>query len=437
MVSNILVRDARGTETDFIIDRYISNGCHGERLKTEKYDTNTECMTLDYTRDMARSVVTAFDGPEDDILELVTYTDTECRDIYEFSNELTCVANDDNNFNSYRVIFSRVKANRRSPQEIQREVDAMTTDLNVTIETRADDETLGPPKSYDVSTLDPSNAAIAAIGFNHPYLRAAWWSTSTGLTMYGVFATCVTTAGVAIPVSTCVTAVAATSMSFIAAVNGLYESYQHRMATVRGRLVELGMRPGVARGLEGRDNNLMLTHEENMEYILHGYGVKGKHIGLHKRGEDAEEFPAYQFTGHNDIDFVFTIHGDEGGQVGHTISLASHAKIEKRIKPGYQGVTIEGGMDIQACRRSFGGTFNDIQSEPDVLYDYFYDDLACLLNPNGLEGATYISGDIVDEDGIVLITVGMSPYKPGGEYYADIRPACDNTEFYWSSTCVF
>ncbi|PZD27473.1 hypothetical protein A1F97_10732, partial [Pyrenophora tritici-repentis] len=42
---------------------------------------------------MARSVTTAFNNPEDDILQVELYKDNACTELYELQSQLTCIAN--------------------------------------------------------------------------------------------------------------------------------------------------------------------------------------------------------------------------------------------------------------------------------------------------------------------------------------------------------
>ncbi|KAI0576618.1 hypothetical protein Ptr902_00559 [Pyrenophora tritici-repentis] len=388
---------------------------------------------------MARSVTTAFNNPEDDILQVELYKDNACTELYELQSQLTCIANDDNNFNSYRVTFRGVVAAKRSPQQIQREIDEMMGS-EVSLEARADDEYLGPPKKYDISLANTSDVQIAAIPYNHPYIAASYWTVTHGLSYFSLVKGCQGVGGAG-PWSqaTCAASITVTAMSFIASTFSIYQGYRHRMATFRGRQVELGMRPGVARGLDGGDKTILLSHEEYMESVLHSYGVTGKHVGLHKRGENAHtEMPAYQFTGPDGNDFIYTIHGDDNGEVRHTLSFASDAKIVKR-EPGYEGVVVDGGLDIQACQRTGSNKqWSDIQKSGAYLYDFFYDDFTCLIDPNELLSGNYVSVDLMDDHGNSLITVGMSPFKSStDEYNADERRACDNDPFHFSSSCVY
>ncbi|KAA8626662.1 hypothetical protein PtrV1_02342 [Pyrenophora tritici-repentis] len=138
---------------------------------------------------MARSVTTAFNNPEDDILQVELYKDNACTELYELQSQLTCIANDDNNFNSYRVTFRGVVAAKRSPQQIQREIDEMMGS-EVSLEARADDEYLGPPKKYDISLANTSDVQIAAIPYNHPYIAASYWTVTHGLSYFSLVKGC-------------------------------------------------------------------------------------------------------------------------------------------------------------------------------------------------------------------------------------------------------
>ena len=149
------------------------------------------------------------------------------------------------------------------------------------------------------------------------------------------------------------------------------------------------------------------------------------------------ERPAYQYTAPDGQDFIFTIYSDENGEVQHSISFAHNAQIVKRQDPGYSGVEIDGGLDIKACQQNGNGDWSDINFGASSMYDFFYDDIACLINPDELVDANYINADIIDTDGFTLLTIGMSPWQGISPYSVDAVESCTEDKFGFIQTCVF
>jgi hypothetical protein len=225
-----------------------------------------------------------------------------------------------------------------------------------------------------------------------------------------------------------VASIATISISFLATLYHSYQGYRSIRATLRNNNVEIGLRRPRARGLDGEET-MTLTHEKYMEYILHQTRLEGRHIGYTQRDGDFDwKTPAYQFSGSGGQDFVFTISGDDNGEVKHSISFAHDAQIQKR--QGYEGVTVNGGFDIEACQRSAGDQ-GDLPYSASSAYSYFYDDLTCLVSSSELLNSNYLQADIMDRSGATVLTIGMAPYKSGQANEATAKPYCDDTKFYF------
>ncbi|CAN9409782.1 unnamed protein product [Alternaria alternata] len=266
------------------------------------------------------------------------------------------------------------------------------------------DDTLASPKIYDVSGVNRTSLSKGQLRVPsiHPYLAASISATVGTLTMYSIVVGCLTVgSSEPLPQSACATSIVASSTSWIAATYSAYQGFTDRRATFRGTIVQLG-----------------------------------KHIGLHKRGEQVER-PAYQYTAPDGQDFIFTIYSDENGEVQHSISFAHNAQIVKRQDPGYSGVEIDGGLDIKACQQNGNGDWSDIHFGASSMYDFFYDDIACLINPDELVDASYINADIIDTDGFTLLTIGMSPWQGISPYSVDAVESCTEDKFGFIQTCVF
>ncbi|KAF1830403.1 hypothetical protein BDW02DRAFT_642190 [Decorospora gaudefroyi] len=399
---------------------------------------------------MARSTVLSFnDSPNDDHLAIEVYTDSNCNDVYFASSEVVCVPNEDNEWKSYRVIDTRTKrAAGRSPQGTEGEIEARDDGAEFGL------EKAGAPKKYDVSKVN-NNTSLAKgqmrIPGIHPYLSASFTVGIGLMTLYTIVVGCLNViTAEPMPQSACAVSIVVEALSWMASVFTVWHAYKHRMATIANRIHELEMRPGVkARGEGEEEMERTISYEEYVEGLFKRAGVEGKHIGYHKRSENHPETPAYQFTGSDGQDFIFTMHGEPGGEIKHSISFAHSAtiedreppahspKFESRQHPSYRAVRTNGGLDIQVCQRNRHADWADIRHSPEQMYDYFYDDFTCLIDPDELVDAEYISADVMDRDGDTLLTIGMSPFQGNSPYNADYKPACNNQEFYFSPTCVY
>ncbi|KAH7411786.1 hypothetical protein DE146DRAFT_602152 [Phaeosphaeria sp. MPI-PUGE-AT-0046c] len=383
------------------------------------------------------------------MLELALYSDDACTELYQLENELTCVANLDDEIKSYQVIFSRVRAadttgiTKRSPGEVQRDIEAMLVESLVDLQGEVDNDILGPPKSYEVALFNgtrPNTTEIAAITPNHPYASATLWALTGGISLASLATGCygVGNAG-DISQTSCILGILGTAVSAITNAYNFYQGAKAAKAHWDNNGFAIGIRSGRGRrGLDGENEMLTLSAEEYTEFILDNAGLSARHIGYTQREENPGlHRPAYQFTGPDSNEYIFNIHGDADGEVGHSISFAKNARIEKRQEPGYDGVHIDsGGLDIQVCQRQ-NADYYDLPSRAETGYQYFYNDLECLLpsQPELGEG-NYVSVDVMDTDGNVALTIGMAPYKPGEPNRSGQRVACDNTQFYFSQTCI-
>ena len=181
-------------------------------------------------------------------------------------------------------------------------------------------------------------------------------------------------------------------------------------------------------------------YEEYMEYILNLVGLQGKNLGYTQRYDTIDtKTPVYLFSMEGAEagmqDYVFTISAGDNGEVRHSISFAHDARIHKRSSYSYQGVSVNGGLDVEACQRTAGDQ-SDLPRSNARAYSYFYDDLTCLLSSDELLNSNYISADVMDRDGNTDLTIGMSPFRGNQANEAAARPACDNTHFYFTSSCI-
>ncbi|KAI4947346.1 hypothetical protein J4E91_006698 [Alternaria rosae] len=418
---------------------YISTGCKGAFLYAAEHDDIIFCEKLDSATVTAESLVVSFDGPNDSDLEVVLYGDEACSttSILDFHDELVCHGDKRDDVKAYSVVYKNARAHstkpvaKRSPR--QRGPDQM--------EANADENIIGSAKHYDLALYNGSGsfAEVAAIPSNNPYLSALVRpAISAGASAVGFVSLVTGCIGVdsatAIPQTSCALAITATGISFIMALWSFYENVTNLRAHMRNNAFQLGGRNPARRGLDGTPEESELSHEEYMESILRTAGYEGKYLGRTTRDGDMET-PAYQFTGKDGLEYVYTTRREANDDIGHSLSFAHQVKIEKR--QGYEGVVVDGGVDIQACQRNTpGADWSDMPWSGEVAYDYVLDNLRCLVDPDELVQSKYVSSDVMDTEGNVMITIGISPYLPGGANNVASRPACDNEEFYFSGTCV-
>ncbi len=417
---------------------YLGPSCTGEELYGLQYTSAVSCTTLDGATANAESLVVAFTTPADTGFEVVLYTDTSCKNKYEVEDSSVCVADEGGQVRAYEVINKPISKratpiSKRSPEVIQRGIDTLVANSGLDILPRADDEDLAPPKTYNIGVYNGSGPHTD-LQADHPFIAATAFTVVTALSFTSLVTGCIDV-GSASPIASysCASSLAATSISFISALYHGYQSIRAIRATLRNNNIELGIRRPHKRGL--MDETMTVSHEEYMEYILHLVGLEGKHLGYTQRYEHVDmKTPAYHFSIDGENDFVFTISADENREVKHSISFARDTKIHKR--QGYEAVTVNGGLDVEACQRSAGNS-GDLPTSAASAYSYFYNDLTCLVTSTELLNNNYLSSDVMDKSGKTVLTIGMSPYRSNQANEATARAACDNTHFYFSQTCVY
>jgi hypothetical protein len=417
---------------------YLGPSCTGEELYDVQYTSVVGCTTLNEATANAESFVVAFTTPADTGFKVVLYTDTSCNNQYEVEDSSVCVADEEGQVEAYEVINNPISKRatpiaKRSPEVIQRGIDTLVANSGLDILPRADDENLAPPKTYDMGVYNGSGPHTD-LSADHPFIAATSFTVVTALSFSSLVIGCIGVgSGSPIASYSCAASLAATSISFISALYHSYQGFRAIRATLRNNNIELGIRSLNKRGL--MDETMTVSHEEYMEYILHLVGLEGKHLGYTQRYEHIDmKTPAYHFSVDGDNDFVFTISADENGEVKHSISFAHDTKIHKR--QGYEAVTVNGGLDVEACQRSAGNS-GDLPPSASAAYSYFYNDLTCLVSSTALLNSNYLSSDVMDDNGNTVLTIGMSPYTGNQANEAAARDACDNTTFYFTPTCVY
>ena len=148
--------------------------------------------------------------------------------------------------------------------------------------------------------------------------------------------------------------------------------------------------------------------------------ISGTHVGYHE-GQDVQS-PVYQFSHGDGQDYHLHVMPDENGEPRHIISFAQQSTITNR--QDYDGVRVDGGLDVQACQRSKGDHSDLPYPHAHAAYQYYRKDLECLVDTDQLLNRNYVQSDIMDKDGYAVSTVGLSPYKLGGRNFVNKRQSC-------------
>lgn len=176
----------------------------------------------------------------------------------------------------------------------------------------------------------------------------------------------------------------------------------------------------------------LFNHEEYLDYILDSIGFAGTHVGYYER--DNFKSHIYQFSHADGKDYYLYISPNTNGEVQHILSFAQDSIIEKR--QGYKGITVIGGLDLQAYQRA-DGDYSDLPSYPSKAYEYYYKDLKRLISGDILLNSNYLQADIIDRNGSTVLTVSVTPYlHDDQENYMTERDSCSNDEFYFDQTCI-
>lgn len=316
---------------------------------------------------------------------------------------------------------------KRTPVEIESQVNALVAKGEMALYGRemATDLT---PKVYNLSGLDLHEN----LAYSNPFISASVFTVTGALSFSSLVTGCIGV-GSAGPIASysCGASLAATSISFLSALYHTYQGFRAIRATLRNNNVSIGLR-AVKRGEEG--SQLTLSHEEYMEYILNGAGLNGSHIGYHKREGTDYHTPVYQFSNADGRDYHLTISEDENGEVRHSLSFASDSTLlEKR--QGYQGVSVNGGLDLDACQRSAGSQSTNPGSASSA-YSYIYRDFTCLVTSSELLNSNYVQADLMDTNGNTVLTMGMSPYRSSQADYVTSRDMCSDTKFFFDQSCI-
>lgn len=424
---------------------YKGAGCTGEILTGRDYDGASGCQQLPAATVNLQSISASGSHPSDTYHEVNFYGSNDCSGdpSTSIAHDDVCVPDQTATIHSYAINAMAVGRRqrrrgplKRTPQFIKAEVDAWHERREMALAVRGEASSstaLAPPKQYDVSN---SSLVIHNTDLDqaNTYLAAALFGVTGALSFGSLVTGCIGVSSAA-PISqvSCALALASTGISFMASVYHTYQTARDFRAWYNRNGVELGIRRGTKRDeIEG---SFSMSHEEYMEYILHLAGVKGSHIGHHKRyAQDDIELPAYQFSGPDGMDYVFTISPDANGEVRHSLSFAHDATIVKR--QGYNGVQVNGGIDIDGCQRA-DGRYTDLPTDPGAAYSYYSQDLGCLIDFNEALKYNYIQSDIMDRSGNVVLTVGLATWSGDQDDRVEALPVCSNEQFNFNQQCVY
>ncbi|CAI9637484.1 unnamed protein product [Alternaria burnsii] len=419
---------------------YIGQSCQSQVLYSVSYPYGSGCNT-DPDVANSKSLLASQDSPEDSEYEVALYTTDDCSGLTTgiINEDSVCFPDTFGNVQSYRVqrIEERRKSKPRSPVEISRDFDAWIAKRPTGLAARSQetDLDLAPAKTH------PNITALAALAANstradyfHTFLSVGTSAVTGSLTLTSLVTGCLGVDGAG-PIGSlsCATSLAGTAISFIAAIYHGFKGYRDYKATLRQGVVNFNSRNDVRR--RGIDSTLTMSQEDYMALMLHNVGLNGTHIGYHDRLDTNTTSPAFHFHGEDGQQFVWTISPLEDGEIHHTIAFHHDAEIEKR--QGYEGVRVNGGLDIQACQRR-NADWSDLPYSAPAAYNYYVKDLRCLLEASDLYNADYISSDVFDKSGNSAITIGMSTFR-GDDSPNNVRRKrpCTDEDFYFSSSCIF
>ncbi|KNG52601.1 hypothetical protein TW65_90023 [Stemphylium lycopersici] len=419
---------------------YIGQSCQSQLLYSVSYPYGSGYNT-DPDVANSKSILASQDSPEDNEYEVALYTTNDCSRLTAgiLNEDSVCFPDTFGNVQSYRVqhIEGSRKSKPRSIVEISRDVDAWMAKrpTGLAVRSQERDLDLAPAKTH------PNITALAALAANaaqadhfHTFVSVSTALVTHTLTLTSLVTRCLGVDGAG-PIGSvsCATSLAGTAISFIATLYHSFKGYREYRATVRQGVVNFNGRNELRR--RGIDDTLAMSQEDYMALMLHNAGLDGTHIGYHDRLDTNTTSPAFHFHGGDGQQFVWTISPLEDGEIHHTIAFHHDTKIEKR--QGYEGVRVNGRLDIQACQRK-NADWSDLPYSAPSAYEYYVKDLRCLLEASDLYNADYISSDVFDKSGNSAITIGMSTYR-GDDSPKKVgkRKPCTNEDFGFSESCIF
>ena len=415
---------------------YLGQGCDSQRLSSVSYPYGSACNKIPDVAN-SKSILASRDSPDDNEYEVALYTSDDCTGLTSgvINDESVCFPDQFQVVQSYRVqrIEERRKSKPRSPVEVTRDVDAwLAKRSTVAVRSQERDLDLAPPKTHpNITALSTTSADVDRF---HTYISAGTTFVGGSLSLISLVSGCtgVDSAGV-IGTLSCATALAATCIGYLATLYHTWEELRNIHAFFRNNAIHFGLRR--PRGKRTIDDTIALSQEEYMELMLHHAGLNGTHIGYHNRLDSNTTSPAFHFHGEDGHQYVWTISPFEDGEIRHSISFHHDTKVEKR--QGYEGVQVNGGLDMQACQRK-AADWSDLPYSASSAYEYYVRDLRCLLDDSDLYNANYIQSDVFDKSGTSALTIGMSTWRgdDSTSVVNKISP-CTNEDFPFSENCVY
>jgi len=418
---------------------YLGSDCMGEELSTVSYPDGSACSKLSSSTTNFESVLASRDSSNDDNYEVALYDSDDCigETLGVISDDSVCYPDRDSKLKAYRVqAINKKRGLKRSPVEVTRDVDAWLKRQSTGLAARSQESDLDLAIAKSHPNITALVAASSDVSNYHTYVSASIFAISsigTALSFTSLVSGCIGVGNAApVPYLSCVASIIATCLSFLVSSYHAYENLKNIRVTLRNNNVELGIRRG--RGnRRSIDDRMVMSQEEYMSLMLHNAGLNATHIGYHDRESTNSTSPAFHFHGEDGQQFVYTISPNVHGEVRHSFSFHDDTKIEKR--QGYQGVTIAGGLDVEACQRK-NSNYGDLPTSARSAYNYYVKDLRCLLSNADLS-KNYLNSDVFDKSGNSALTVGISTFRGSSKNEVADRAACLNDDFHFDQNCVY